>query len=375
MNALNQQMKHDAKMNTMRQQSLAAQSKALEQSMAKKQTDHVQQRRVQAVANARAQPEVYKARQEQQQSWDQAVAISNASRNQNAVNPQNPMGSHSYYGDNYKHHYNNNLKQQIAANNKLQKKLEKSPDYVPLHHMIQNPQPPQPGMGLYGSFDDTNYTIGDDSGDDDDSDDDDDDGDDNNYDTNDSILSGLQDVLSGLQGNFKTDCEAHSTPYNNIFSQNYGQVQTQQLQNFNNNSANLIFSKNDDSVKNEKVPITDLFKYKKDMVREKRVQYYEQKKKENTVNNSKIDTGHILKDIEKHKMLLESDFETNQLIIEQLRYIEHVQNLESNECQIFEIIEFTDSDHELHLELLQNQIYLVNKENRRLNALIEIFNK
>ena len=82
-----------------------------------------------------------------------------------------------------------------------------------------------------------------------------------------------------------------------------------------------------------------------------------------------------MKEIEKHKKLLESDLETNQLIIEQLRYIEHVQNLEYNECQIFEIIEYTDSDNELHLELLQNQIYLVNKENRRLNALIEIFNK
>ena len=114
MNALNQQMKHDAKMNTMRQQSLAAQSKALEQSMAKEQTDLVKQRRVQADANARAQPEVYKTRQIQQQSWDKAVAISNASRHPNSVNPQNPMGSHSYYGDNYKHHYNNNLKQLVA---------------------------------------------------------------------------------------------------------------------------------------------------------------------------------------------------------------------------------------------------------------------
>ena len=276
MNALNQQIKHDSKMNNMRQQSMAAQSNALEQSMAKKQTDLAQQRRVQAAANARVQPEVYKTIQIQQQSWDKAVAISNASRHQNSVNPQNPMSSHSYYGDNYKHHYNNNLQQQIAANNKLQKKLEKSPDYVPLYHMIQNPQPSQPSMGLYGSFDDTNYTVGDDDSDDDNNDDNDDNNDDNNnynnnYNTNDSILSGLQDTLSGLQGIFKNGIDTNSMPYNNTFFQNYGQSQ-----NFNNDFANLIFSKNDDSVKNEKVPITDMFKYKKDMVREKRVQYYEQ---------------------------------------------------------------------------------------------------
>jgi hypothetical protein len=86
-------------------------------------------------------------------------------------------------------------------------------------------------------------------------------------------------------------------------------------------------------------------------------------------NNNLVD----LHKIDRYKKILESDLETNLLIIEQLRYIENIKKTKCNECKTFKILYLENT--ECYLDHLLDQIHRVNQENERLNLLIEILNQ
>lgn len=79
-------------------------------------------------------------------------------------------------------------------------------------------------------------------------------------------------------------------------------------------------------------------------------------------------------DVKKYKLELTEKKTKNQLLIEQLRDIETINQIEHIDYEIFEITEFADIDTELHKDILKSQIELVDKENIRLSSIIKIFN-
>ena len=76
--------------------------------------------------------------------------------------------------------------------------------------------------------------------------------------------------------------------------------------------------------------------------------------------------------IEKNKIILNTEIETNNLIKEQLREIEMMHQIEQTKCETFEKIEYEEED-EMYLEILKDQIEQISIENKRLYSIIEIF--
>jgi hypothetical protein len=86
------------------------------------------------------------------------------------------------------------------------------------------------------------------------------------------------------------------------------------------------------------------------------------------------DDTNALVEVNKWKAILDEKLEMNQIFIDQLKDIETINQIEHINYEIFEPIEYTDSDNELYVEILQAQVDLVEKENSRLISIIEIFN-
>ena len=88
-------------------------------------------------------------------------------------------------------------------------------------------------------------------------------------------------------------------------------------------------------------------------------------------NNNSID----LREINRYKKILETDLETNMLIIEQLRYIENIKKKKCSECKTFDILDLENTESDIYFDYLLNQIHEVNQENKRLNSIIAILNE
>ena len=95
------------------------------------------------------------------------------------------------------------------------------------------------------------------------------------------------------------------------------------------------------------------------------------KESEKFENNNSID----LHEINRYKKILETDLETNMLIIEQLRYIENIKKTKCSECKTFDILELENNEFDIYFDYLLNQIHEVNQENKRLNSIIAILNE
>ena len=88
-------------------------------------------------------------------------------------------------------------------------------------------------------------------------------------------------------------------------------------------------------------------------------------------NNNSID----LHEINRYKKILETDLETNMLIIEQLRYIENIKKTKCSECKTFDILELENNEYDIYFDYVLNKIHEVNQENKRLNSIIAILNE
>ena len=95
------------------------------------------------------------------------------------------------------------------------------------------------------------------------------------------------------------------------------------------------------------------------------------KESEKFENNNSID----LREINRYKKILETDLETNMLIIEQLRYIENIKKTKCSECKTFDILELENNESDIYFDYLLEQIHEVNQENKKLNSIIAILNE
>ena len=148
-------------------------------------------------------------------------------------------------------------------------------------------------------------------------------------------------------------------------------------------------SEEDDSVKDDDTNYDNSYANFRDTEREKDIfvpKQYDTNKSMSalfpTTEKSELSDSDLLNDLnkiidsdlKKYKLELREKKTKNQLLIEQLRDIESINQIEHIDYEIFEITEFTDIDTELHKDILKSQIELVDKENIRLSSIIKIFN-